>query len=419
MKKKTAPLHRSLALVLAVKGGEPLLPATIKNARRTAGDDIEIICSYDGKESVPAGSVGEDTRVVSYCTGSGPTRHAGIMATNAKIIFTCDAHMDFSNGWAVAAVDYIRGHARTVVCAPMRACDSHFQRHAGKTRDIYTGCRMQWIDRGESETRCLCAKWSDNKPGDQIGVVMGAFYGFTRAWYVSMGAPWAALTGYGLDEEMISIASWLSGGDVRIIPDIEVAHVFRDVSPSLSSRDDYARIWANRLRLPHLVPVTPPERYALIEALTESSSFASYRFILDAVKADQERPSVAALKKIWTAHRREWEAFRMRFVDGFIPVELPAISIPSDPAAEKFTPPPEIPAGARRQVIHVPPTVCERCNALNSFSLPRSGRTVGATEISNKRQFVVCSHCGAKAVRIFDGTIRQGANALQQALRVG
>jgi hypothetical protein len=114
----------------------------------------------------------------------------------------------------------------------------------------------------------IAAKWRQDVPGDgRIGAVMGACYGMAKDWYMAMGRPLAILRAWGLDEEALSIASWLCGGTVNLIPG-EASHVY--AAPHTrrgQSEQELGAIFGNHLALLAALPMSDAERVDLASVL--------------------------------------------------------------------------------------------------------------------------------------------------------
>jgi hypothetical protein len=429
MKKKNTETmqHPQLAygvtLVIPVRGHEPLLAATVRNARRTAGADITVIIVHDGPPK-PVDLPGQSDGVFQIClppdiTGTSAARHAGIVAASTRIVATCDAHMDFSQGWAVALTEYFAGdaHANTVACAQLYACDAQFRPQPGKSRAHYTGARIRMLDVHGGETRALVAQWATYEPGDQIGAIMGAFYVLSRDWYFALGQPWAVGTGWGCDEELISLASWCMGGECRLLPaNVRAYHVFERPTATPPTLTDLANVWLNRIRLLHVFPFPPAARDRLHDAMAACPSFAPHRSgVLGGLADDLARPECRRLRETMLPRSAELSVYTLGMMDH----EPPASPAP-DPAAAAVR---QVRAAldqqaqqTRSQVIIVPAVKCRRCGAINSFAMRPSDRTIPATDHSPRRQFCRCRECNARAVRIFDGTVCQGQSAVAAAM---
>lgn len=186
-------------------------------------------------------------------TGPGRNRHRGIeAASDAEVIVVIDAHMRFKPGVLAKMVQHVKQHGGLLVpyCHNNETCSFD-----GKP---YAGARMVWGSQDDDiKQRCaLVAKWArDDKPGPRTAV-MGACYVFRRDWYFKVGQPLAMLDGWGCDEELLSIACWMSGM-MPMLFDGHVAHRFRSRPPWPVSPAEFAKVTANRRRM--ITAVCPQE----------------------------------------------------------------------------------------------------------------------------------------------------------------
>lgn len=221
-----------LTLIVTVRGDDPHLARTMRTARETAGVDIHRILVVDGGRA-PEGIEAEHVHCLKTSRGVQAARHAGIQHAKTSLLVFTDAHMGFSDGWGREVCAFYRypQRAKTVACSQMRFIGAD---GAQPDSTLYRGCRMSWktIDSVNGRTdrkehNILVAKWGGGgQPGGKIGAIMGAFYAFRRAWYEDLACPWECGTSWGRDEEVISMASWLGGGDVRLLPEsVTVSHI--------------------------------------------------------------------------------------------------------------------------------------------------------------------------------------------------
>jgi len=118
----------------------------------------------------------------------------------------------------------------------------------------YAGARIVFRAKDGEQRTALAAKWSkDVKPGPR-GAVMGACYVFRRDWYMEVGQPLAMLSGWGCDEEALSIAAWMSGHTPEVF-DGHVAHLYRQAAPwqANMTATERAAVKLNRMDLIHAV----------------------------------------------------------------------------------------------------------------------------------------------------------------------
>jgi len=353
---------------------------TIDRAIKSAGCPIEVIVVDNGFEGPkPAG---RGVRVLRLPTqGSSTARHAGVMAASTGLIVTIDAHVYLGNGWAMNIVETFNADAwaRTVACGNVGTMrpDTFAPDDNGKH---YSGARINWLDTS-AEPRHLVARWHDGTPGRQIGAVMGAFYAFRRHWYThGMGRPWAVNLSWGCDEEIISIASYLSGGDCRLLPsDCTAWHRFATNAPEYTTAEK-AEIINNRLRLLTVFPFSARE----INAVMEFIGYPSGRVSMDGIAQGfaafyaDKRPELERYLHRWVTGYREWQEAN--------PVNsLEEATTHAEPAP---TPPPPLPP---QHLAAHPVDVCVQCDAIDSFVV---------TKVYTTFRRYKCKKCGKTAWRL-------------------
>jgi hypothetical protein len=374
---------------------------------------------HDGEpvQPVPAELCANELTLQAGVTGTSAARHAGVEFAPTTIVVTCDAHMSFAQDWAVRLLAFFGepAHARTVACATVYPCDEAFRPVPGKTRSWYAGARLSWLDAGEHEARALVAQWdNEQQPGEAVGCVMGAFYAFRREWYMQIGQPWSVGTGWGCDEELVSAASWICGGECRLLAGVHVYHVFD--RPRALTVDDLAAIWLNRFRLLYLLPLNLDQAGRLYAAMMECRAIGGLESrVRERLDTDLARPEVKRLLAALSGRREAWEAYVREWVKMPPAPPQPRAGEPPPPAQRL---PPRLPSLPPRhaQVIIVPAERCRACGAVNTFAKTDRDRTIPATDHAPKRQTCRCSACGAKGVRIFDGTVVQGREAVMDAV---
>lgn len=234
--------------ISAIIGHRNELPANLHRTYyhlRAHGIDVELL------EDLPA-------------MGCGYRRHQLIMQTKADAVVICDAHMKFSPGYFEAVTAHLRQHPDDVTVSRMRSINHDWTEAEGQ---VYAGAEMRLEDKWPGEQHIpIAAKWRrDDGSTGLVGAVMGACYGFRVDRYKQMGCPLAILRAWGGDEELLSIASWMTGGRVHLIPGTAY-HMFA------APRAKYAplmfheelQIWANRLAMLTAIPMADTTKSRLL-----------------------------------------------------------------------------------------------------------------------------------------------------------
>lgn len=366
MKQKTA----ELSVVIASRA-EQHLEATIRSARETAGARIEVVVVFDGGTEQEAEACTADHCVVFKAPrGIGAARHAGIQRAAAPVVVITDAHMVFQPGWAAAFLAHLKqkAHARDLVCGQMRSMSQYGVIEDGSV--YYSGAKIYTRSRTQNgECLILTAAWH-RQPAGPIGAVMGALYGFRRQWYLDMGEPLAPLLGWGMDEEMLSIGSWICGGRVVLL-NVWAAHLMKtSANMNYTPEPDHnRRIWLNRFRMAELVPCSPEFREGLRIWLTLNVWAHEERFIRELAE-DLERPEVQRIRQRWADKAPAWEAYLAQWVSAEPRLEGPAPAgrvldpVEQIERAGSSAPVEQVAPVPRAQV--VPAVQCPNCRALNS-----------------------------------------------------
>lgn len=206
------------------------LNATIKSIRATAGNEVEIVVVDDCSTTRPE-IIGADTVIFNrFHCGAGPSRHIGAEAATGTHILITDCHMQFLSGWHQAAIDRIKDRPTTVNCGVCLAIDDKHP-DASRPRDRYYGATFNFYGPDKFKpgaTKIFSAVWNDRQEGDdyELPACMGACYFMPRDWYLKL-SPHKHLVKWGVEEEALSLKTWLAGGEIRMMKTVQIAHKFR------------------------------------------------------------------------------------------------------------------------------------------------------------------------------------------------
>ena len=209
-------------------------------------------------------------RVFSDHAGLGPQfcRDAAIMQSDADVVIVMDGHMRTQYRTLEAMADYVAQKGRTVACL---RC--HHSETEDWTTKPYGGARLVWTDKDKNGfCQSFVAKWRKTNMAGKIGAVIGACYAMRRDWYIDgLKRPWQHGTGWGCDEEILSAATWLRGGEVELLP-WAVWHRARSegAQPFQYTERQILGVWANRLRLLQVLPMEGDRRERLVKHLASN-----------------------------------------------------------------------------------------------------------------------------------------------------
>ena len=253
-------------------------------------------------------------RVVSDTEGRGPQamRHKGIMESDADVVIIMDGHMRTLPRRLDAAAEYIGARGRKVAC--LKCFHSEQEQWV---ENMYGGARLVWQDYGKDhkDPQAFVAKWRKSTESGRIGCVMGACYVFRRDWYIDgLREPWKHGTGWGCDEELISAATWLRGGEVELLP-WAVWHQARKAGTqpfSYTERQLYG-VWANRLRLLQVLPMPQEQRNDLLRHLM--SAMSSGRWVKIAKICDETAKWQEQYRAFLGAGGLSWDEFSTQIME--------------------------------------------------------------------------------------------------------
>lgn len=266
---------------------------------------IGIVCAYHPEEDdldatleSAAKSAGKSAKMYAVCdkdeSGPGANRHRGIVAADsADVIIIIDAHMRFRGRVLsmMAKAAWQSGDLLTPFCHHNAECS--FEGNGGH---YYAGARIVFKARDGREFKPLDAKWSrDSEPGAR-GCVMGACYAFRRDWYMGeAGQPLSILSGWGCDEQVLSISAWMTGHGVGVFNG-HVAHRWRARPPWSPSRKAIDQVSASRV--------------AMIQAFVSDATDRAELLSWGNLRDQPVTKEVERLRMVMLAAPRTWRAWK-------------------------------------------------------------------------------------------------------------
>ncbi len=99
------------------------------------------------------------------------------------------------------------------------------------------------------DTTLLATRWINEAPlanRSEIPCLLGAFYFTTKSWYNHIGGFDDMHRFWGCLEPWISIKTWLSGGSIHVLSDLETGHVFNKYGDGSSMNGRGGMAWYNK-----------------------------------------------------------------------------------------------------------------------------------------------------------------------------
>jgi hypothetical protein len=328
------------------------------------------------RDTFPQGVVVEVEDV--FRRGCAWARNEGISkaaAMGCDVVILIDAHMRFSPK-ALNDVDvYVRDGKMRLVGAPC-----HHNERCNFDDTPYHNARLTMTAQNGDERVALCGQW--RKDGEPLNCVMGACYGFRIADYVAAGRPLRLLSGWGSDEEALSLAFLFAGGEIFETTK-PVAHLYRTrvhLPPTPQSR---ARTWSNRYLVVQSLPLCDKTRADLLAFMDASAYVQQHR--------SEIMQEVAGRLPIAHEIRHKLESFGVPesvALGDCRPSTLCGNRL-AVVSAERTEPKDITPIIIR----HEHAETCHRCGSVDSYTQTRGLRRGGAVATAPLR----CQVCGSKA----------------------
>jgi hypothetical protein len=243
--------------------------------------------------------------------GCGWRRHEGILKCKTDGVFLCDGHMEFDDGFFDNIRCDLAKNPDDLLCTRMQSVDRDWNPMGGLYAGAFIRTMQQW---GSGEYIPISGTWRKGDQGNgPIGCVMGANYALTKTAYERMGRPLGMLRAWGCDEELLSIACWMTGGKVRLVDGV-ASHMY--AAPRVGGReiliDEIVRVWANREAMLQAIPMHEKERDEYRAWMERSVVVQKNKaaILMDAKKRKQDIYRLCAAlsggSMTWEQYRRKW-----------------------------------------------------------------------------------------------------------------
>lgn len=209
----------STSLVIAAFDEGPDLEATVALARASEPAPSEIIVVDDCSQEPVEGRLRAFPDVVVVRTpsrlGAGPSKaYGGLMATGDLIVLM-DAHLRFSQDWLRIALDAHSRFPSSILCP----VSTGFRQN-----DTFNGAGARFTRRGDLALDLDWLGARDRDMVDLVPAVLGGCYFIPKNIWSVLGGFNPCLSGWGYEEQDLSIRAWLSGFDCRCINGLLVQH---------------------------------------------------------------------------------------------------------------------------------------------------------------------------------------------------
>lgn len=230
------------SIIIPVLNDNEELNLTIDSIYDNSPANVEVIVIDDASD-VPV--IIDDTRVklhrFSQRKGAGQARHFGALQAQSKHLLFIDSHMRFDKDWFNNAITRVSESPKTLWCGSCLGLDAKHM-DINHPVGIYTGADFVFHKNGT----IFDGVWRpDIKDKDdyEISCVMGACYFVHKDWYFYIKGLEQTMM-WGSEEPILSLKTWLAGGEVRLMKSVKLAHKFRNEA---SYSTNVSHIYYNKL----------------------------------------------------------------------------------------------------------------------------------------------------------------------------
>jgi glycosyltransferase involved in cell wall biosynthesis len=269
--------------------GQDFIETTIKEIRDTIDVAYEIIVVNDFSDK-PLNPI-EGVTIIHHHSnlGVGAAFDTGVSYASFDNLFIMGCDIRFQpNGWASKMIEEVNKHPKAITCtavAMLREDNHSFQGRkyscVGATMVLYhdnlTDVKKKDGFKGLLEAKWLPLTQDTNKDSKPIPCVLGAAYGLKKAWYEYIDGFWGHKL-WGTLEPLISVKSWMFGGECRVAPRVRVGHIFKEKG---THGTPMRHLMYNKMLLSNLV-VEEPDR--LLKFVGESQAVSNGRVIFNSMK---------------------------------------------------------------------------------------------------------------------------------------
>lgn len=248
-----AKIDLSIVMPFRNEGSEPEM--TIKSILETCPDPgIEILAINDCSDEEKDLSQFPRVRYIrnKERLGLPVCRDFGVDEARSENILIIDAHMRFrKDNWLERGLETIEKNPGSIIftkSVDIGSGNFDLKRTVlpmNHGLPYYMGCNLQLFltpkdnpGRPAGYRNIIESRWAEARYGKiyQIPCLMGSNYFFKKSWYQKLHG-FRGLKTWGNSEPFLSLKAWLAGGDVKIVTDIEIGHLYRRKNPNVVPRE--------------------------------------------------------------------------------------------------------------------------------------------------------------------------------------
>lgn len=245
-----------ISIIIPVLNDNDEVNFTIESIYKTSPENVEIIVVDDASD-IPVELSNNKVNLFRFDErkGAGQARHFGAIKASSKHILFTDSHMRFDLNWFNNAMSRIKSTPKTLWCGSCLGLDAS-NMDLTKANGEYTGADL--VLYSNKNNTIFDGVWrprEENKDDYEISCVMGACYFIHKDWYFYIKGL-EQTTMWGSEEPILSIKTWLAGGEVRLMKSVKIGHKFRASSPYST---EVSRIHYNKLA--YMYMLLPTDMY--------------------------------------------------------------------------------------------------------------------------------------------------------------
>ena len=278
-----SPVSPRISVVIITRNEGPELAATVANMMETLPPDRrQIVVVNDGSTDDSAAFLRQFPEIqLLRAEGVGVARARNLGASQAAgdIVLFADAHVRAPDGWYEPMVNALREEAVGAVAPGIYSLAEPAQRGFGLALtgpDLHTS----WLRR------------SGLSPYP-VPVLPGCFLAMRRETFHKTGGFDPGMRQLGGNDNEISCRFWLLGYELRVVPEIEIGHLFRQTAP-------YPARWAavvhNRLRMA-FIHFDPGRVERVVAALRRYESFPAAMAMMLETDVFDRRAALAGARR--------------------------------------------------------------------------------------------------------------------------
>lgn len=255
---------KKLTIIIPFANEKDEVENTIQSILSHSDQDIDIIVINDASDDNYDYSDSLQKYDIKYIVnkerlGIAASRDLGVRLCETDYFLLLDAHMRFYDStWASVLISELDKNPRMILCAQTKVL---YKKEniiiEQKGTETYWGAYVNLY----SSIDYLEPKWSylsfqkqtpDSMTTQMIPCILGAGYAASKHYWLYLNGL-KGLLSYGNDEVLISLKAWLEGGVCKLLPQVVIGHIYRQVSPfkHYTERRIYNRLYICYLLCPY------------------------------------------------------------------------------------------------------------------------------------------------------------------------